>query len=75
MGWVYKCEICTREFTDIVDLLAHVEREHAEDPRVARLVHVWRSIRGAGLSLSRYQRFLDLAEERVASRYFVRARA
>lgn len=75
MGWVYKCECCGMEFTDIAELLVHVEKAHGDDPRVASLVRVWRSLRGAGLRVSRTQRYLDLAEDGLVSRRFVRARA
>jgi putative component of toxin-antitoxin plasmid stabilization module len=73
--WVYRCKLCGREFTDIVELLAHVEMEHAGDARVREVVSTWRSMRGAGYRVSRAERFRDLAEWGLAERRWVRGGA
>jgi hypothetical protein len=73
--WVYRCKLCGREFTDVVELLAHVEVEHASDARVMEVVSDWKSMRAAGYRVSRTERFRDLKEAGLAERKWVRGGA
>ena len=74
MMWVYVCRLCGREFSDVVDLLAHMELEHISDARVRGVVRTWRDVWAAGYRLSRKERFKDLKEEGLADRRWVRER-
>ena len=73
--WVYRCRLCGREFSDVVELLAHMELFHLADERVGEVVRVWRDVRAAGFKLSRMERFGDLREAGLADRRWVRRSA
>jgi hypothetical protein len=73
--WVYVCRLCHRQFTDIVELLAHMELEHISDARVREVVRTWRDVWAAGYRLSRKERYDDLKEAGLAERRWVRGGA
>jgi len=72
--WVYVCKLCGREFSDVVELFAHVEIEHVSDARVREVVRAWRDVWAAGFRVSRMERFRDLLAQGLAERRWVRAR-
>jgi hypothetical protein len=73
--WVYVCKLCGREFSDVVELFAHVELFHLTDERVGRVLQEWRWAWAAGYRVSRMERFRDLREMGLAERRWVRAGA
>jgi hypothetical protein len=70
--WVYVCKLCGREFSDVVELFAHMQLEHAGEERVARFLQEWRWVLAAGYRLSRAERFRDLREAGLADRRYLR---
>jgi hypothetical protein len=70
--WVYRCRLCGREFTDVVELLVHVELEHASNTRVREIASGWKCMHAAGFRLSRMERFRDLREAGLAERVWRR---
>jgi len=70
--WVYRCKLCGREFSDVVELFAHMELSHIADERVREVVRAWRALWAAGYRLSRKERYDDLKEAGLADRRWVR---
>jgi hypothetical protein len=73
--WVYVCKLCGREFSDVVELFAHMQLFHLADERVAELIREWRAVWAAGYRVSRTERFRDLRELGLVERRWVRAGA